>query len=62
MSVADSSVSQPYLVMTADHANGKDWPGYLGGRNMGFLPAWLSTWLAVGSSQLPRPMPSRALH
>lgn len=38
---------QPYLVMVYDHAVGNDWPGYLGGRSMGFLPAWVSTWLAV---------------
>lgn len=33
--------------MTTAHANGDDWPFYLGARNVGFLPAWLSTWLAV---------------
>ncbi|ORY80759.1 hypothetical protein BCR35DRAFT_352513 [Leucosporidium creatinivorum] len=42
-------VLQPYLVMVYDHAVGIDWPGYLGGRSMGFLPAWVSTWLALWS-------------
>ncbi|ORY81306.1 hypothetical protein BCR35DRAFT_331715 [Leucosporidium creatinivorum] len=42
-------ILQPYLVMTTEHAYGNDWRGYLGGRTMGFLPAWLSTWLALWS-------------
>ncbi|ORY80760.1 hypothetical protein BCR35DRAFT_331821 [Leucosporidium creatinivorum] len=40
---------QPYLVSVYDHAVGIDWPGYLGGRSMGYLPAWVSTWLALWS-------------
>lgn len=35
--------------MTTAHAKGDDWPGYLAGRNAGFLPEFLSVWCALWS-------------
>ncbi|KAM0792765.1 hypothetical protein ACM66B_002539 [Microbotryomycetes sp. NB124-2] len=40
---------QPYLVMTYDRTHGREWRGYLAGRTLAFVPAWLATWFALWS-------------
>ncbi|KAK4056223.1 hypothetical protein OIO90_002666 [Microbotryomycetes sp. JL221] len=42
-------VMQPYVAMTIDRTNGKEWPAYLAGRTLAYIPAWLATWFALWS-------------
>ncbi|KAK4046408.1 hypothetical protein OIV83_006067 [Microbotryomycetes sp. JL201] len=40
---------QPYIVMTFDRTQGREWKGYLAGRTLAYVPAWLATWFALWS-------------